>query len=518
MSYFIIGASFSHFVEAANTVNRKTGISPAVWTVHPKRKSYIEAVFNKTTVLNAHDLTCGAFEEVMEIAGINNPTMSPLSPAWQKKMGTCRLFVIENLLHRSDFGGAYTLQEIVHTVNEYFLIAYNLIREFKPKLIVYVVAPHTMYDLALFFVAKELGLKNIMFMDTHAPNIAYAVEDFLSPRPFIGISKKLLKNEKVKDEIFQKFLESRNEETPHYMKRGGYLGRDKFARNSVESLLDLARVGFGCVKNAIKHSSRLLKSENEGARDRLGYEKIRGVLLEEKTKNIGCSLKKAVFNVRLESDYKKITKDFHFEYARLEQRYVYVPLSMQVERTTMPCAGFMYNQLLYIRMLAGALPENWKIIVKENPKQFLHIPGAAARDRHFYRLLVQLGILFAPLDFSSHELEKNSSAVAVTTGTAGFEARTVHRKPVLAFADNWYAGLPGVYVIKTWESLCGALQEIDMGAWKNDDLLLNDHLRYLKESAIYFYPDEGVVLKEKGDLKAMSENLAAIIIHHLETD
>ena len=88
--------------------------------------------------------------------------------------------------------------------------------------------------------------------------------------------------------------------------------------------------------------------------------------------------------------------------------------------------------------------------------------------------MIKSGVLFAPLDFPSHELIRNSSAVCVTTGTAGFESIVGFKKPVLAFSDSWYSSLPGIIKINNISDIKKAFKLINAGkaVLNEDDIMM----------------------------------------------
>ncbi len=136
--------------------------------------------------------------------------------------------------------------------------------------------------------------------------------------------------------------------------------------------------------------------------------------------------------------------------------YIYFPLALQPELTTSALGGLYNDQVLAIERLANHLPPEWKIIVKENPKQ-----TEVQRSGLFFKRLTATGALLADHTFPTSELILNSKGIALITGTAGWEGLRAG-KPVLTFGQAWYQLLPGVtqysdsFEFKTW-----ANQKID---------------------------------------------------------
>ncbi len=61
------------------------------------------------------------------------------------------------------------------------------------------------------------------------------------------------------------------------------------------------------------------------------------------------------------------------------QKYIFFPLHYQPEKNTSPLGGVFENQLLAVKILSEAVPENWIIYVKEHPRQFSYV----MRQRHY---------------------------------------------------------------------------------------------------------------------------------------
>lgn len=118
--------------------------------------------------------------------------------------------------------------------------------------------------------------------------------------------------------------------------------------------------------------------------------------------------------------------------------YVYVPLQMQPEMTTSSLGGRFRDQAYMIERLADMLPDDVRILVKENPKQ-----GAYMRGPMFFHRLKRIErVQFLPSWANTHALTANSLFVATITGTVGWEALCMG-KQVLVFGGAWYRAFPG---------------------------------------------------------------------------
>jgi len=120
--------------------------------------------------------------------------------------------------------------------------------------------------------------------------------------------------------------------------------------------------------------------------------------------------------------------------------FVYIPLHNQPEMSTQTLGGKFRDQLLVVEAIGRALPEGWRIYVKENPRQ----NGYARGPMFFHRLSRIRGVQYVPSDTSTHELSSRAKLTATVCSTAGYEALR-KGKPALVFGNPWYGDFPGVF-------------------------------------------------------------------------
>jgi len=132
------------------------------------------------------------------------------------------------------------------------------------------------------------------------------------------------------------------------------------------------------------------------------------------------------------------------------QPFVYFPLHYQPERTTCPDGGAFNDQFLAASLLAHALPEGWRLLVKEHPSQFKwQTEGELGRwDGYYERFLGLPNTLLVSTRVASERLILASRAVATITGMAGWEAVMLGR-PAIVFGNAWYADCAGATQVGT---------------------------------------------------------------------
>ncbi len=120
-------------------------------------------------------------------------------------------------------------------------------------------------------------------------------------------------------------------------------------------------------------------------------------------------------------------------------KFVYFPLHLQPELSTTPLGGKFADQMLAIECLRALLPDDWWIVVKENPHQASYARGAL----FFARLEKIPNVAYMGKSFDTYDLTEQSQFCATVTGTAGFEALTFGKR-VLTFGQAVYKDFPGV--------------------------------------------------------------------------
>jgi hypothetical protein len=146
---------------------------------------------------------------------------------------------------------------------------------------------------------------------------------------------------------------------------------------------------------------------------------------------------------KLQKYYASLCRDPDFN-----ERYVFFPLNVQPERTTIPLGGKCFWNLIYVLdVLLTSLPKGWKIYVKEHPRQFSRaiLKFSLARNRDFYeKLSADPRVVLMDSNCPAKDLIASSKCVATVSGTAGWEAIS-SGTPVMLFGYPWYRECPEVF-------------------------------------------------------------------------
>lgn len=159
--------------------------------------------------------------------------------------------------------------------------------------------------------------------------------------------------------------------------------------------------------------------------------------------------KMAVLRLRYRLHLSRLRRHLRKSYSReVPEKYIYVPLHFQPERSTNPEGGAFRNQIAMVKKMSELLGANpgldLTILVKEHPRQnHGDIRQFLQRDHHFYNTLCSIpNVKIVPHDHDSVRLIAEATLVASVNGSSAWEALEV--------------GVPALTGVFTWHSTCPA--------------------------------------------------------------
>lgn len=342
-----------------------------------------------------------------------------------------------------------------------------LIETLKPDVWISITPPHYMYDYVMYEVCKRKGVKTFMFMHTHLPQRSLFIDSIdYNPKRLINYVAKI-KNFTFSDELkayVQGVRSTYKDGVPALLKE--YHNADKYEEHSYKNILVklkkkkggilynfyktfLKSKFFGDIKNQSNH---YLKQSNKHWSDSF---MLRKDYLSKRINDINDRIS------LLKSYFTKVTE------VDLEQKYIYFPMNLQPECTTVPQAGVFSDQILSLRMLSSVLPVGWKIYVKEAPNMFKWHRGSFARHNTYYEDIASIdNIEFVPLVADPFLLIDKSQCVVCSTGTAGWEA-ILRGVPVMMLGDlYWYKGFPGLTDVSSTKEMFTFFEKLKKGMLK----------------------------------------------------
>ena len=163
-----------------------------------------------------------------------------------------------------------------------------------------------------------------------------------------------------------------------------------------------------------------------------------------------------------------------------KQNYIYYPLHIDQERTTLIETPFYTNQIEFIRNLVKSLPINMTLFVKEHPTQSMR----HWRSKEWYEEVMNIpNVTLIHPNVSSEKLIKNSSLVVTISGTASLEA-ALFQKPSITFIDADYTKISSIERVKSVEELPKIIRKSLEKKITPDDL---DRYVSLKEKYAFDY-------------------------------
>lgn len=286
--------------------------------------------------------------------------------------------------------------------------------------------PHLPHEMALYRIAKHYSLKVGIYEET-----SYFGRSLLFPGTDARSLKKALWQPEAPHRLDadQTAALAGNVELKNY-----YFGIYQPKRNRFR---DLARSAFYSTAAVIKANlSGAPLAGTARSSDNPLRPSLVGALHYWRQNIAGVMAGERAFKHRLSPDavYSSLDEDDVVFYGN------YAP-----ERTIFPDSYPYHDFLSAMRLLADFKKKIWR----EHPTQF-RLPGRPYMLRggfykgpSFYDALQREGWLIGPLDYPSEAVLQSKAMIATLNGTIAFEAM-LKRRPLIAFAKNWYLDLPNV--------------------------------------------------------------------------
>lgn len=152
-----------------------------------------------------------------------------------------------------------------------------------------------------------------------------------------------------------------------------------------------------------------------------------------------------------------------FDVPKTGEKYVYFPLHLIPESTTLLKSPFYPNELSVIEAISKALPLGWKLYVKEHGSMIGERP--LAFYSHIKRLsnvrLCRLDSFQDPKDWIL-----NSIGVVTLSGTTAYEAAMLGKR-ALMFGSAYFEVLGGIDKVTSFSALPAQIRELDLAECDN---------------------------------------------------
>lgn len=432
-------------------------------------KNYNKSDFPGTIFHDYHDARAGKTPPE-----VDDSAFPPPSEDLIKKLLDIESTILILMNKRFEWMGENQKKHLYYTYIQYWD---GIIKKLRPDAIIMPSAPHTIYDLVIYGLAKLYNIKIIIFEQTSLYDRSIIMNNYTEG--FKRLQKQLLEDKG------KNFLISDLE--PDIK---GYFDNQT---NPNESSTPYAIKSLGSIyskKNIVKAKSTAIFRSFQ---DKVFFER-----LGKRIMRIGKgSPKKEYESLQTEPDYSK--------------KFIYFPLHYQPECSTCPLGDVFVDQLLAIKILSFCLPKDWIIYVKEQPFQWKPRGPVYFKYRFegYYKILADLSnVQLVSIDTDTFKLIENSVAVASITGTAPWEG-LFRGKPGIFFGYPWYRDCPGLFKVRDVESCRQALQNIKNGYTADKQDIINYLASFQKVSPNLFRAPHIQVLS--------SNNVEQNIKNHVDT-
>lgn len=123
-----------------------------------------------------------------------------------------------------------------------------------------------------------------------------------------------------------------------------------------------------------------------------------------------------------------------YQQPNLKEKYVYLPLHAHNDSQLTVKAPHCVDQRYIVNLCSNALPQGYKLYIKEHPGLIGSISFWTMRE-----MLKNENVVLLPPTMSSHLLVENAQAVISINSSVGFEA-LLYLKPVIALGQSYYSG------------------------------------------------------------------------------
>ncbi len=176
-------------------------------------------------------------------------------------------------------------------------------------------------------------------------------------------------------------------------------------------------------------------------------------------------INKTLFIKKIWSTTKKIHKGYYkLSQMPCKEKYIYYAMHYVPEATSAPLGGGLYfDQKIPIRILAQAIPADWKLYVKIHPTQMSNMCSEET-----IKEISQINkVTLIREQCDSYELMQKSRAVATLTGSAAWEAQFLGI-PSILFGYSEKNVAPLSYHVRTVEDCRRVIKSIQKNEKKTD--------------------------------------------------
>lgn len=200
----------------------------------------------------------------------------------------------------------------------------------------------------------------------------------------------------------------------------------------------------------------------------------------------------------------------------LNSKYILFALHFQPERSTLPEGRIFDNQILALKILSNNLPNDYKIYVKEHPRQFDLYPqlkNLHYRNKSFYKEIKKLkNIEFINTFTNLNKIMEGATFTASIAGSIGMES-IKKNIPCVVFSNTWYQDHPLAHLVINSSDLHNFLNK-HINYKKNKKEILENHKIFVNNLNEYLFEStDGKLNVNKDNIEYLSDSLALELIN-----
>lgn len=374
---------------------------------------------------NSHDMCLGKFPEALALKGEKPITPDPEMLAL---LANCERIVLP-MMERLNYFNLRTIK-LIELYRQYVANWLGIFHALKPEVIIFQGTPHEGFDFVVYSLAQFFNIITLIPERTIFKDRFFILKNI---HAFPEFPSDFNSDQEIDTELLDKY----------------HISQTNMIKSEQINIIRLIK----SILSAILHIPRLTRRNFDSVfalceKAPMYWQQKLYMILEARKAS------------RLKRWYsKKSCKP------DLKPPYVYFPLNVQPERSTIPMGKDYWDHCYVLNILLDTLPEGWKIYIKEHPRQFSRaiLKFSLARDRDFYeKLSKDKRVVFMDLEIDSKTLIKSSKCIATISGTAGWEAIT-QGTPCLIFGSPWYKECPEVVKAKNANSCRHFFKKLEQG-------------------------------------------------------
>lgn len=351
---------------------------------------------------------------ISEIKKIENTYFNDES-FWNCLYNDRRIFMGKYCKHTQDYTPRYTHQELLKIFQLFSKRIENFINEISPDVIVGF-TPTTIGEYLFFKIAKQNKIKSLILRPTKIKNNLTFTDYF--------------------------------DETYPEIKKDYELFRDSSSTNGFNKDKAIKYVSDFNNKNGVDYEGLVVYNYEIKKILAYPFQAIRSIIhdissiLDKKDNHIqGLYFKKFLYD----GPYRDIKSIYHSIIIKKrlkslteikKESYVFFPLHSEPEIAITLFSRPHYNQIEVIRNIALQLPSDFKLLVKEHPRNI------GRRSANYYRKILDIpNVDFAMPSLSTVVISKHTKMTIVLAGFVGFET-LLNKKPVITLGSTSFNMLP----------------------------------------------------------------------------